>query len=183
MKWFTFWALPDNPPKKPDCLIIPSYAVKSSVQLTHPTRAALDLAFRWWKQFPNAYLIMATGDNQVLGVPNSRVMANYTRQLGIPPRQIIEEDKSRNTYENLLYSREIVLNKHFHQPTLALFDLHARRALAIAKKLGWKNLYWVSAYSKGDPAYGYKYLQTYSRLTILIYEVLAIIYNKLHRQA
>src|SRR5574342_867920 len=99
-----FWTIEDNPPTHPGCFVIPSYALKDASLPTRPTRAQIELAFVWWKRFPQARLIMSTGDNQRLGIPNSRVMAEYAVSLGLPPGNVIEEDRSRNTYENLRYS-------------------------------------------------------------------------------
>jgi uncharacterized SAM-binding protein YcdF (DUF218 family) len=121
---------------------------------------------------------MSTGDNQGLGIANSAVMAEYAMKLGVPRENIIEEDQSRNTYENLLYSMEIIKAQGLGQPTLVTLDLYTRRAVATARKLAWTDFYWLSVFSKGQPAYGYKWLQTHSRFTIFCYEVLAMIYSK-----
>jgi len=40
---------------------------------------------------------MSTGDNQRLGVPNSRVMVEYAVGLGILRESLIEEDRSLST--------------------------------------------------------------------------------------
>ena len=98
--------------------------------------------------------------------------------LGIPRENIIEEDQSRNTYENLLFSMNIIREQKLQQPTLVTIDLYTRRAVATARKLGWMDFYWLSVFSEGQPAYGYKWLQTYSRCTILCYETLAMVYSK-----
>jgi hypothetical protein len=167
------WVIPDKPPSDPDCFIIPSYALKDRSLPTRPTRAQIELACRWWVRFPRAKLVMSTGDNQGLGIPNSRVMAEYAIGLGVPPENILEEDQSLNTYENILFSKEIVERERFRQPTFVTLDLYTRRVVATAQKLGWQDFYWLSAFSKGEPAHGYKWLQTHSRGTILCYEVLA----------
>ena len=122
---------------------------------------------------------MSTGDNQRLGITNARVMAEYAAKLGVPRENIVEEDRSRNTYENLLYSLEIIEAERLSQPTLVTLDLYTRRAVATARKMGWRDLYWVSVFSEGQPAYGYKWLQTHSRLTIFCYEICATIYSKM----
>ena len=122
---------------------------------------------------------MSTGDNQRLGITNARVMAEYAAKLGVPRENIIEEDRSRNTYENLLYSLEIIEAERMSQPMLVTLDLYTRRAVATAQKMGWRDLYWVSVFSEGEPAYGYKWLQTHSRLTIFCYEIFATIYSKM----
>jgi len=172
------WTIADNPPSHPDCFVIPSYALKDRFLPTQPTRAQIELAYEWWQKFPGAKLIMSTGDNQRLGVTNARVMADYAAKLGVPQHNLIEEDRSRNTYENLVYSMDIVQAEGLKQPTLVTLDLYTRRAVATARKLGWRDFYWLSAFSEGQPAFGYKWLQTYSRTTILCYEVGAMLYSK-----
>jgi uncharacterized SAM-binding protein YcdF (DUF218 family) len=173
------WSIADNPPPNPDCFVIPSYALRDRTWPTQPTRAQIELAYAWWKRFPQAMMIMSTGDNQKLGIPNSRVMVEYARHLGVPSENLIEEDRSLNTYQNLLYSMHIIQAEGLKQPTLVTLDLYTRRAVATAKKLGWEDFYWLSVFSKGQPAYGYKWIQTYSRLTIFCYEVGALVYSKL----
>jgi uncharacterized SAM-binding protein YcdF (DUF218 family) len=174
-----FWMIDDHPPFDPDCFVIPSYALRDRSLPTLPTRAEIELAFEWWKKFPQAKLIMSTGDNQRLGIPNSKVMAEYAIRLGLPSENVIEEDRSRNTYQNLLYSMEIIKQLGLKQPTLVTLDLYTRRAAATARKLGWKDFYWLSVFSKGQPAYGYKWIQTHSRFTIFCYEVGAMILSKI----
>jgi uncharacterized SAM-binding protein YcdF (DUF218 family) len=172
------WTIADNPPSNPGCFIIPSYALKDRTLPTQPTRAQIELAYQWWQKFPGARLIMSTGDNQRLGISNARVMADYAAKLGVLTQNLIEEDRSLNTYENLVYSMDIVQAHGLQQPTLVTLDLYTRRAVATARKLGWRDFYWLSAFSKGQPAYGYKWLQTYSRATILCYELGAMLYSK-----
>jgi uncharacterized SAM-binding protein YcdF (DUF218 family) len=173
------WMIEDHPPYKPDCFVIPSYALRDRTLPTLPTRAEIELALAWWKKFPEAKLIMSTGDNQGLGIPNSTVMAEYVMSLGLPPENVIEEDRSRNTYQNLMYSMEIIGRLGLKQPTLVTLDLYTRRAVATARKQGWTDFYWLSAFSRGQPAYGYKWIQTHSRFTIFCYELGAMILSKL----
>jgi uncharacterized SAM-binding protein YcdF (DUF218 family) len=173
------WGIPDRPPPNPDCFVIPSYALKDRFTPTRPTIAEIELAADWWRRFPRSSLIMCTGDNQGLGVTNASVMAACAVRLGIPAANIIEEDQSLNTYENLYQARKIIQERSFRQPTLVTLDLYTRRAVATARKMGWRDVYWLSVYSRGDPAYGYKWLQTHSRFTLYLYEVLAMAYSKI----
>ena len=172
------WTLPDNVPPNPDCFVIPSYALRDRSTPTNPTRAQIQLAYTWWLKFPKAKLIMSTGDNQGLGIPNSRVMAAFAMKLGIPQENIIEEDQSLNTHENLLYSMKIMQREGIKQPTLVTLDLYTRRAVAIGRKLGMAPFHWLSVFAHGEPAYGYKWLQTHSRFTIFCYEIAATVYSK-----
>ncbi len=100
-------------------------------------------------------------------------------RLGVPRESLIEEDRSLNTFENLLYSMDIVQAEHLQHPTLVTLDLYTRRAVATATKLGWKEFYWLSVFSEGEPAFGYKWLQTHSRFTIFCYELAAMLYSRM----
>lgn len=175
------WAIPDRPPSNPGCFVIPSYALKDHSTPTRPTAAQIELAVEWWKRFPESSLIMCTGDNQGLGLSNASVMADYAIGLGVPAENVIEEDQSLNTYENLSYAMGIIRKRNFQQPTLVTLDLYTRRAVATARKMGWQDFYWLSVYSKGEPAYGYKWIQTHSRFTLYLYELLAMVYSKMVR--
>lgn len=61
-------------------------------------------------------------------------MADYAKQKGVSEEKIIIEDKSKNTYENLLFSSKLIDNEN---PNLALVttSYHVFRALVFAKKL------------------------------------------------
>ena len=174
-----YWLIPDNPPSDPGCFVIPSYALKNRVQPTKPTKAEIDLACVWWRRFPRATLVMSTGDNQGIGVPNAAVMADYAVTQGVPREHIIQEDRSRNTHENLRYSMDLIQAFDLGTPTLVTLDLYTRRAVATARRLGWKEFRWLSAFSEGDPAHGWKRLQTRSRTTILGYEIGAYLFSKM----
>jgi len=173
------WTIPDNPPSNPGCFVIPSYALKDRSTPTRPTSAQIELAVEWWRRFPGSSFIMCTGDNQRLGLSNASVMATYALRLGVPAGNVIKEDQSLNTYENLYYALEIIRARNFRQPTLVTLDLYTRRAVATAWKMGWEDFYWLSVYSSGEPAYGYKRFQTHSRFTLYLYELMAMVYSKL----
>lgn len=142
------------------------------------TRAQIETAVSWQRRFPDAKVLFSTGDSQGLGIPDAVVMAAYARQLGLPTGAILLEERSRNTWENLAYSRQMIAELDLRQPTLVLYDLHARRVLAIARKMGWQDLYWLTAYSKGDGAHGIKWLRTFSRQVMLLYELLGMVHGR-----
>lgn len=172
-------AIPDNPPRAPDCFVIPSYALRDRRRPTRPTRAQIDLACAWWRRFPHALLIMCTGDNQGLGVTNAAVMAEYALEQGVPGTHVVREDRSHNSLENLRNARAIVDRLGLREPTLVTIDLYTRRAVATARKLGWQDVRWLSVYAEGEPAHGWKRFQTRSRTTICLYEIGASVFSRL----
>lgn len=172
------WTIPDKPPTEADCFVVLSYAVVDAKRPTAPTRVAIEAAYVWWRKFPKAYVIMSTGDNQGLGVSNAQVMAEYGSSIGIPAEQIILEDQSVNTYENLVFSKAIIDDCGLKNPTIVAYDLHMKRAKATWEKLGWDVSGWVSATGPGESAYGWKAIQTHSRLTIVVYDILAMVWSR-----
>lgn len=174
-----YWDFPDNTPKNYGVIIALSYAVENTNKPNRLTRAVLRQTYKLWKLFPKAKVIVSTGDNQGLGKTNAKIMKEYAESLGIYAHNIFLEEESNNTYENLLFSRRIVEKNKLKDTVIVAHDLHMRRVLATAKKMGWNDIFWVSAYSEGGRSYGIKRFQTYSRFTVLIYEIFATLYSKL----
>lgn len=55
------------------------------------------------------------------------VMANRAVQAGVPAQDIIMEDKSVSTYENAVYSKEIVLKQNYKSAIVVSSPYHMRR--------------------------------------------------------
>ncbi len=71
------------------------------------------------------------------GWPDYRVAELFYKNMNVPPEKIFYEKKSKNTYENILYSKEIIHdNKSWGLITSAY---HMKRVKAIIKKLKLKN--------------------------------------------
>ena len=59
-------------------------------------------------------------------------------QQGIDVNEIVFESKSRNTFENILYSKKIVNPKSNENWILVTTAFHMTRAINIAEKLDWE---------------------------------------------
>lgn len=57
------------------------------------------------------------------------IVRRFLLDLGVPDRQILVEDKSRDTVENARFSRLILQQHHFTQPLLVTSAFHMRRSL------------------------------------------------------
>ena len=62
-------------------------------------------------------------------------MATVVRSWGAPSDSIQVEEKSENTYQNLLFSREVIA-AYGENAWLVTSALHMRRAMAVARKVG-----------------------------------------------
>lgn len=67
----------------------------------------------------------------------AKVVKNYLLEIGVPPQDILADTTSRNTYENALYSKE-VLQRHpeIESRLLITSALHMRRASACFETVG-----------------------------------------------
>ncbi|TAG57349.1 MAG: YdcF family protein [Cytophagales bacterium] len=72
-------------------------------------------------------------------IPESVMVRKYFLQIGIPEKDLIFEDKSRNTYENAVFTKNILSNNFTpNLPYLLITSsLHMPRSVAIFKKQGF----------------------------------------------
>jgi uncharacterized SAM-binding protein YcdF (DUF218 family) len=66
----------------------------------------------------------------------SKVTKRFLIDLGIPSQAVILENRSRDTYENALYSKAICDQKGFARPVLVTSAYHIKRSILSFKKVG-----------------------------------------------
>jgi len=81
--------------------------------------------------------LIFTGGQGNPGEPTeSSAARDYALQLGIPAGDILIEEKSHTTYENILYAKQLT-DAHGLRKVLIVSDpLHMKRAVAMARDLG-----------------------------------------------
>ena len=92
------------------------------------------------KKFDKAKVIFSGGSG-ILNRPDfdhARVAKSFYNKIGIEIDKIIFEDNSRNTYENIIYSKKIANPKINENWLLITSASHMKRALLIADKNNWK---------------------------------------------
>ena len=92
------------------------------------------------KKFDKAKVIFSSGSGLVNrpDLDHAQVAKSFYKKIGIETNQIIFEDKSRNTYENIIYSKKIANPKINENWLLITTASHMKRALLIANKNNWK---------------------------------------------
>jgi uncharacterized SAM-binding protein YcdF (DUF218 family) len=63
-------------------------------------------------------------------------LAELLQRMGVPDPAIIQESESRNTHENIVYSKKILEDLHLSKILLVTSAWHLPRAIAICKKQG-----------------------------------------------
>ena len=91
------------------------------------------------KKFEKAKVIFSGGSGVVnrSDLGHSKVAKSFYKKIGIEIEKIIFEDDSRNTYENIIYSKKIANPKINENWLLITSASHMKRALLIGSKHNW----------------------------------------------
>lgn len=99
-------------------------------------RLRLDEAIKLYNQnfAPTIIVSGAQGADEIAS--EASIMRDYLIAKGIPAEKIYIEDKSYNTYQNLLNTK-VIMNKHgFRHAIIVSNASHIRRSLVLAQQLG-----------------------------------------------
>lgn len=96
----------------------------------------LDAAFTYHQSFPNAMIIVSGGQGNGEDISEAKAMKEYLIEKGINEDLIIEEDKSTNTNENIIYSKRIIdsLTKNDYKVMIITNGFHCYRTKLLANK-------------------------------------------------
>jgi uncharacterized SAM-binding protein YcdF (DUF218 family) len=86
------------------------------------------------------FIVVSGGFIEFYGssVPEADAMQELLVAFGVSEDAIIREDRSRNTYENAIYVREIADAQEFNQILLVTSGLHMPRSVAIFEHQGFE---------------------------------------------
>ncbi|MDG5856592.1 YdcF family protein [Clostridium beijerinckii] len=131
-------------------------------------RERLDIAIKCMKENLAQYIVLSGGQGADESTSEAQAMSEYLQAKGIEKNKIILEDKSRDTNENLKYSKEKI--EEFSSRSISdikvkivTTDFHAFRSSILAKKNGYKNF---DNYSSAMPWYFVP--STYARESIAV---------------
>ena len=99
-------------------------------------RRRLDKAVSYLEQNPDTRVIVSGGQGDNETISEAEGMRGYLLQAGIEESRILVEDASSNTYENLVFSGEL-LDRENDKVVIVTNNFHVFRALSIAKKQGY----------------------------------------------
>jgi uncharacterized SAM-binding protein YcdF (DUF218 family) len=112
--------------------------------------AAAELA----RRYPHAQVIFSSGMAPLAKgeMTEADVARALFAQLGVPASRLTLESRSRNTWENFVYSKNLVHPEPGETWLLVTSAVHMPRAMGIAAKLHWRVLPWPSDYlTTGKP--------------------------------
>jgi uncharacterized SAM-binding protein YcdF (DUF218 family) len=90
-------------------------------------------------RYPNARILITGGGGTVFGdgTAEAPIIANFLTSLGVNRARIIVEDRSRTTYENAIFSRELNPPQEGERWLLVTSAWHMPRAVGVFEKAGF----------------------------------------------
>lgn len=134
-------------PEGLDYLVVLGAQMKSS----GPSKALqyrLDQACLYLERNGETKVIVSGGQGPDEHISEAQGMYDYLVEKGIAPGRILKEDRSKNTFQNLTFSGEL-LDKEKDGVGVVSNNFHVFRAVKIAQKAGYENVYGIAA--KGEP--------------------------------
>ncbi|HKY19482.1 MAG TPA: YdcF family protein [Rhizomicrobium sp.] len=124
------------------------------------------------RRYPQARLVFSGGSGALGGAPLSEAQTarHVFAELGMASSRVILEARSRNTYENILFSKAMVKPRPGEVWLLATSAMHMPRAMAITRKLDWQMTPWPSDFITA-PAGGSDLWDITGNLSLLDYAV------------
>jgi uncharacterized SAM-binding protein YcdF (DUF218 family) len=109
----------------------------------------LDHALALYKEQRFTQIIVSGGlDHNGSKLTEAEGMRNYLMKQGVPEKSIWLEPKATSTFENLLYSKQIMDNQGFTTAIVITHDFHGSRSLDIAATVGIQNPFVSTTKSK-----------------------------------
>ena len=132
-------------PKQLDYIIVLGAQLKANGP-SYVLRLRLDEAYEYLVENENTKVIVSGGQGSNEPDTEAQGMYEYLVGRGIAPERIIKEDKSKDTSENILFSKEF-FNPEIDSVGIVSNNFHIFRAVQLAKAAGYENVYGLSARS------------------------------------
>ena len=116
-------------------------------------RFRLTATYALARQYPSAIVVYSGGSNALIGDQNdldAQKAKSVLLSLGLDPRRLILESRSRNTWENVLYSRDLVHPKPVQTWLLATSAVQMPRAMEVGRRLNWEFVPWPTNWYTGQ---------------------------------
>ena len=125
--------------EKPDYLVVLGAGLRGnsiSASLLYRLETALD----FHEMYPDVKIVVSGGQGEGENMAEALAMRNFLVDNGVSPSLIIMEDKSTDTYENFLYTKNVLeeeTEKEDFIITIISNNFHMYRAKFLAKEVGF----------------------------------------------
>ncbi len=138
-----------------DCAIVAGASVKGN-EPSPVFQARLDHAVTLYRQGMTHTIILTGGYSPEQPFSDAAIARNYLLRQGIPASQILIEEKSTVTRENLRYAKELMITNNLKDALLVSDPLHMKLLISIAERMD------ITAYSSPTPTTRYRSVKSRS---------------------
>jgi uncharacterized SAM-binding protein YcdF (DUF218 family) len=110
--------------------------------------------------YPQAKILVSGGNGSLVRdeMPDADIAPKLFAAMGIPADRLILEDRSRNTYQNAVFSKELAKPKPGDTWVLVTSAFHMPRSVGIFRKAGFPVIPWPSDYrTLGNEEFGFSH--------------------------
>jgi uncharacterized SAM-binding protein YcdF (DUF218 family) len=133
-------------PPRVDGIIVLGGAVDAAVTRAHGQVALNAAAERLVesltlaRRYPSAKLLLTGGEAAILprGESEADAMRAFFVEQGVDPARLVIEDRSRDTWENAVFSRDLVAPRREDVWILVTSAMHMPRAVGCFRAVGWE---------------------------------------------
>jgi len=115
-------------------------------RITRPLARRLDQALYFWQENPHVTIVVTGGLGSRATITEAEAMFLYLAARGVPPANILLEDTSTSTYENLRFANELY-NLSALNVVVISNDFHMFRAVQTARRVGYENVARIGAHT------------------------------------
>lgn len=116
-------------------------------------RARLAATYALAQQYPSAIVVYSGGQNALFPGKDDTVAQRAQRfllSLGLQPHRLVMENRSRNTWENIHFSRALMKPGPGQTWLLATSAIQMPRAIGVARQQDWKLIAWPTDWLTGQ---------------------------------
>lgn len=121
-----------QPPQNADCIVVFAGGVGESGKAGEGYEERVQYAVQLYKNGYAEHIIFSSGYMYVFKEP--LVMKALAMSLGVPESAIILEDKAKNTYENIIFTKKVLESKRWNKVLVISSPYHMRRVAMIFNK-------------------------------------------------
>lgn len=134
-QWLAGPLVRDDTPQPADVIIVLGGGVVKEIQfLPFGPQERVQKGIELYRDGYADYVIMTGGVVEGESYTESQFMREYAELLGLPDEAIIEESQARDTYENALYSLQIMEERDWQTALVVTSYFHTKRACNVFKK-------------------------------------------------
>lgn len=126
-----------------DYLIVLGAQIRGT-HITNSLKKRLEASEVYLKDNPDTLVIVSGGQGLGEDISEAEAMKNYLINHGVDEDRIIVENQSKNTVENILYSKRLITMEDA-KVALVTNGFHVFRAVSIANRQGISNIQGLSA--------------------------------------